>query len=258
MVALSATNAIASKVHTNMQRAQIIALVGENLKVVYPGAFVGVYDGSSSGTRGQLLPYDDSDIGCRFLGVHIGEGGTADGSLQFSAQLDGLTLDRVTVAGSGSSLPGTPIYALTDNPDDLTITKANAGQDIVGNLLTQVTASGTEWSVLLRPGMEALEAALNSERVSKVTAYTVDGVITLPTSDGEAARLTGGSSAVMTVAVPTNAILGYRFTVYRVAGSGTHTVGYDTEAGTSIVHALDKTGESTTLLAVSTTGWRPV
>ena len=254
MVAL--TDRAAEKVLATMTRAEVVALVGKTASVFQNGALIGVYDGSSAGTRGQIIPYDDSDVGCRFLGVHVGDQHTAAAGDEVSVQIDGVTLDRCTVAGSGSSAAGTPVYALSDNPDDMTITKTNAGQDIIGNLLTQV--NGAEWAVLLRPGVVALDAALNPPRVCKVTAYTGNGVIALPTSDGEAARLTSASTAVMTLAVPTNAILGYRFTIYRALSTGTNNVTFTGEAGgLGVTHVLAE-GGALTLLAVSTTGWRPV
>jgi len=248
---------------TFSRRPEIHRFLVESAEVITKGELVGVHDGTGSGTKGEVEDYNDGVSGLRFLGVNIGDTVTGDGSTVYcNVDLTGLAVSKCTVTGSASSKPLDLVYALTADPlDGLTMTAPDGTTAPVGVLLEQLDGS-TSWRVQLFPADVAVLALADALRpVGKIgtsTTYTANGAITLPTEDNEAARLTGASSAAMTLAVPTAAIVGYTFTVYRSAGTGTHDVDYTDAAGNAQTFTFSATGNSVTLLAESTTGWRPL
>lgn len=223
------------------------------------GRLAGIYQ--SGAKQGHVRDYDGSVANLRFCGVFVnGESIAPDGTtVRRTGVIDrGTILEAVPVTGSASAAVGALVYAGGEDPaTDLTLT-AN-GYDPVGRLVKQRAASSTSWDVEIFAsyvGPKPSQAAPGD--IGAATAYTADGAIALPTANRQAARLTGASSAAMTLAVPTAAILGMEFTIYRSAGSGTHDVDYTNEAGVAITHTFSASGDAITLLAVSTTGWRRI
>lgn len=223
------------------------------------GRLAGVYQ--SGAKQGHVRDYLGSEANLRFCGAFVnGESIAPDGtSVRRTGVIDrGLIIESVPVTGSASAAVGALVYAGGPDPaTNLTLT-AN-GYDPIGRLVKQREASSTSWDVELFPsyfGAPAVQASPLD--IGAATAYAADGAITLPTANRQAARLTGGSAAQMTLAVPTAAILGVEFTIYRSGGTGTHDVDYTNEAGTAVTHTFSASGDAITLLAVSTTGWRRI
>jgi hypothetical protein len=214
-------------------------------------------------TQGQVRKYDPAVAGLKFLGVFNADVFTdLDGTSKYVAvDHQGLQCKRSTVASSTTSKPGDLVYATGSDPlDELTMTSATIGLDPVAVLHEQTGGSGTtEWDVIFLRG--AYQQNLQRITPGKVTTYTGDGPITLPTENYEAARLTGAGSTTVqtTLAVPTVDMLGFVLTVYRdSAGSGAHDVDFTNEAGTTPVTHTFADGNSISLLATSTTGWRRI
>lgn len=214
-------------------------------------------------TQGQVRKYDPSVAGLKYLGVFNADVFTdLDGTSKYVAvDHQGLQCKRATVAGSASAKPGDLVYATGSDPlDELTMTSAAIGRDPVAVLHEQTGGAGTtEWDVIFMKG--AFQQNLQRITPGKMTTVAASGALTLPTENYEAARLAGiGATNVQAdLAVPTAAELGFVFTVYRdSAGSGTHDLDYTNEAGTAVTEVLSTTGQSITLLATSTTGWRRI
>ena len=199
-------------------------------------------------TQGQVRKYDPAVAGLKYLGVFNADVFTdLDGTSKYVAvDHQGLQCKRSTVTGSTTSKPGDLVYA--------------TGSDPLAVLHEQTGGSGTtEWDVIFLRG--AYQQNLQRITPGKVTTYTGDGAITLPTENYEAARLTGAGSTTVqtTLAVPTIDMLGFVLTVYRdSAGSGAHDVDFTNEAGTTPVTHTFADGNSISLLATSTTGWRRI
>ena len=219
----------------------------------------------SGANQGKIALYDPNDIasGMRFLGFLNGDPYQDDpNASEWFGEVDiqGLTLREASVTGSASSKPGDPVYANDLDPlDNLSITPEHIGQEAVAVLHEQLASSSTTWTIVFKPGQS--DDVPGTGGMPKVTAYTADGPITLPVEDGEAARLTGASSAAMTLAAPADTFIGKKFTIYREAGTGTHDVDYTGEGTGSVTRVLAD-GEATTLLAVrnaiGANAWRPL
>ena len=221
------------------------------------GDALGIYD-IGHAKQFQVRRYDDTVDSLRFHGFANGDSYVEDSVTYVEVDYQGVQLKRATVSGSASSNPGDPVYLTSyDFDSDLKVTQDTEGQDAAGYLQEQQDGS-TAWKIILAPSALLGELANKAKYpVGKLTKYTADGAITLPTQDGEAAQLTGSSSAAMTLAAPSAAFVGKRFTIYRSEGTGTHDVDYPDEDGDIITRVLAD-GEATTLLAISTTGYRPL
>ncbi len=242
-------------IRTSGERPHQLRYLVQTSQTINPDRIVGIH--VSGANKGQVREYDPSISTLRPLGLSLDDAKTGDGSTYCAVSRDPYLVTRVTVGGATSSDPGDPVFAdsAATNPADLDSLSVTQEGHAVAHLHEQV--DGESWIILLAPPEKADDAAAFPAAVPAVTAYTADGAITLPTEDGEAARLTGGASAAMTLAVPTAGIVGMRFTIYRSAGAGTHDVDYTDEAGNAQTRTFAD-GEAVTLLAASTTGWRPL
>jgi hypothetical protein len=98
-----------------------IEYVVNNGSVIYPGALVAL------NAAGFLIPYAGQSVGVRVLGI-ANDGdtktGTAAGDVSASVDVAGVLLEQITVTGvTGQTDLGLPVYGLTDNVNDLTITQ---------------------------------------------------------------------------------------------------------------------------------------
>ena len=234
--------------------AQVSSMVPKNL--------VGIF--ISGANKGKIRDYDPTVASLKYLGILNGDLVLEQDTSVYYGHVDyqGLQLKRATVTGSGSSKPGDPVFAGGDDPNaDLSITPTGIGQEPVAQLHEQTASGSAVWEIVFYPGYGE---KLHAQGVSygKVTEYTADGAITLPVEDMEAARLSGASSAAMTLAVPPDSFVGKRFTIYMSGGTGTHDVDYTDEGGNAATYTFIADGDGITLLAVhrttALTGWRPI
>lgn len=222
------------------------------------GELVGIYV-KGNAKVGQVLRYDDTVADLAFHGIAQSEAAAdaEDSAISVIVDYSGLQAKRATVVGSESSAIGAPVYATSYDPDDgtsLTMTQPTAGVLPVAYLKEQSAAGSAVWKIDFVPSY-AKSAEVGAYVPGELNGYTADGAIALPTEDNEVARLTGSSSAAMTLAVPGAAQLGFHFNVTRVAGSGTHDVDFTDEEGNAVTRVL-LDGASLRLYAFSTTGWR--
>lgn len=234
--------------------AQVSSMVPKNL--------VGIF--ISGANKGKIRDYDPSVASLKYLGILNGDLVLEQDTSVYYGAVDfvGLKLKRATVAGSGSSAVGDPVYATGDDPNaDLTITPAQVNHEPIAYLHEQTASSSTVWEIVFRPGYNERVEALGVVP-GKVTEYTADGAITLPVEDLEAARLSGASSAAMTLAAPADSFVGKRFHIYMSGGTGTHDVDFTDEGGNAATYTYIADGDGITLLAVhrstTLTGWRPI
>lgn len=240
--------------------------VVESAAILYHRAIVGIHDGlgANSAKQGQIAPFDPTVEGLRYAGIHFGDQITGDGSKRSTLAQSGMRITRVTVAGSGSSLPLTPVYAQNDNLDDLNV-NGNGGQDDepIGYLVYQSGgAASTVWDIqtfdVLQNAIRGLKRSRGADqRIASTHALvTADGAISKATLfNGAVIYLRGGTSAVMTLAVPTAAEVGQSWNFKRSAGTGVHSIAYTDELGQAVVAVLGD-GDVCTLQAFSTTGYR--
>lgn len=233
-------------------------LLASRLSNMVVGELVGIFE--SGANKGLVRDYDGSVAGLKFLGFLVMDIQTidADNSIYDAVvQTSGFQVKRCTVANSAAAKVGDVVYATGPDPlDQLDVQSPGIAYDQVGILQEQSATGSTSWDVLFFPGFSVNRVARSD--VGPVTEYTADGAIALPTLNRSAARLTGASSAQMTLAVPGQAQIGLEFTIYRDAGTGTHDVDYTSEDGTALTFTFSASGDAITLLATSTTGWRRI
>ncbi len=243
----------------------IDAYVVESGKLLYHRALVGIYDGlgANSALQGQIAPYDPTEEGLRFLGMHFGDQVTGDGTKRSTVNQSGLRINRVTVANSASSLPLTPVYADNDNVDDLDV-QAAGGQDDepIGYLVYQSGgASTTTWDIQLfdanQTAIRGVQRQGSEQRIASTHAViAADGAIDKADLFHNVVQyIRGSTSAALTLAVPTAAEVGQVWHFKRSAGSGTHDIDYTDELGQAVTVVLGD-GDVCSLLAFSTTGYR--
>lgn len=247
----------ATDVRTSGKRPIIRRYVVVNGQTVNPNRVIGIL--TRGATKGQIREYDPSVGSLRPLGLLVDDAKTGDagGTVYARVQVDGLAVTRGVVTSSSSSLPGDPVYcdSAATTPADLESLNMDAEGFPVAVLLEQV--NGTSWIIQMLSEDGALADAIAETEQADVTEYTADGAITLPTADNETVRLTGGSSAQMTLAAPGAARVGFRLHIYRSGGSGTHDVDF-TDDGAGAVTYVFSASDAITLLAVSATEWRPI
>lgn len=251
-MALSAN--LTADIRPTLKRPEQFAFVVKSSAVLYHNALAGLY--LSGSAAGQVAPYDDADKDMVFIGVHVGDKITGDGTATTTIRTAGVVIDRAVVAGSGSAKAGAPFFALSDDIRDCSL--VGAGGEIVGHLLEQQSASSTTWSVVLVDALAQLQSFSLDRKVGPANAspLTADGAITLPSKNFARQVLTGASSAQMTLAVPGSTTpIGYVFEIVRSGGSGTHDVDYTDDVGNAATAVLEL-GERIVLQAASAAGWR--
>lgn len=243
----------------------IESFVVESGKTLYHRALVGIYHGvgANAALQGQIAPYVVAEEGLRFAGIHFGDDIVGDGTKKSTVFQGGCQVYGAVVANSGSSKPGTQVYATTDNLADLDVrSPGGVDEEPIGYLVFQRGgSSSTTWDVQLYPITETGLRSLKRQGQEQVLAsthalITADGAINKATLFHNCVQyIRGTSSAALTLAVPTAAEVGQVWHFKRSAGTGTHDIDYTDELGQAVTVVLGD-GDVCSLLAVSTTGYR--
>lgn len=262
MVALSDTVRASNRTDTGTFPTPYAVFLVATGAILRNMAITAIYDGSGAAGRekGKAGPWTNAPDEIP-AGLHVGEKTTGDGVLGSMTQIDGARLDQVTVTGSGSSLPGTPVYCATDNPDDLTVTPPSAGSKPVGKLYRKLQPSDTsnlDWAVVLN-GLVPNKLLTNEEGEGpRVAALTATGTVasgSVADSPEKYTPITAASTATITLSAPTAAELGNVAYYVRVGGAGVPTVAFTHEDGSAISRVLAD-GEVLKIKALTTDGWR--